>query len=165
MLLLYEGVLLQVLAPGLDPSITGLPGGKAHFTYEWTGKRREPPKRRMLQGNSVKIGERDFTMSLSHVDQMVCGKELFEPSSAQATEFRGMGLISKTKILSQHFDNIYNRIIEERLGQRTDMQCSDNDVKDFLNVKFDWRENGTQLSLENIQLMLMISWIPSNNST
>ncbi|GLJ19382.1 hypothetical protein SUGI_0349210 [Cryptomeria japonica] len=133
------------------------------------------------QGNSVKIGERAFMMSLSLVGQMVCGKELLEPGSAQAAEFKGMvwealklaGILTlsdlfpflrrfdlqgpsiKTKILSQRFDNMYNRLIEERLAQRANMQCSGNDVKDFLDVMLDLREDGTQLSLENIKAMLM----------
>ncbi|GLJ19387.1 hypothetical protein SUGI_0349350 [Cryptomeria japonica] len=107
------------------------------------------------QGNSVKIGERAFMMSLSLVGQMVCGKQLLEPGSAQAAEFKGVGVSSKTKILAQRFDNMYNRLIEERLAQRADMQCRGNDVKDFLDAMLDLREDGTQLSLENIKATLM----------
>ncbi|GLJ19378.1 hypothetical protein SUGI_0349110 [Cryptomeria japonica] len=125
-------------------------------------------------------------MSLSLISQIVCGKELFEPGSTQATKFRGMvwealklsgipalfdffpflerfdlqGLSSKTKIFTQRFENIYNIIIKERLAQRTDMQCNGTKVKDFLDVMLDLGEDGRELSLEIIKAMLMVSWIP-----
>nr|AKH41027.1 cytochrome P450 CYP76Z2 [Thuja plicata] len=133
------------------------------------------------QENSVKIGERAFMLSLSLVGQMVCGKELFEPGSAQAAEFKGVvrealkltgvptlsdlfpflvrfdlqGMNSKTKILAQRFDNIFNRIIEDRLAQRSDTLGNSHRVKDFLDVMLDLREDGAQLSLESIKAMLM----------
>ncbi|GLJ19346.1 hypothetical protein SUGI_0348540 [Cryptomeria japonica] len=144
------------------------------------------------QGNSVKIGERAFMISLTIMGKMICGKKLFEVGSAQAAEFKSMvrealqlaglpnlsdffpflerfdlqGLNSKANSLGRRFDNMFNIIIEERLAQRTDIPIKYSDeVKDFLDVMLDLREDGTQLTLENIKALLMDMFIAGIDTT
>ncbi|GLJ19389.1 hypothetical protein SUGI_0349370 [Cryptomeria japonica] len=82
---------------------------------------------------------------------MVCGKELLEPGSAQAAEFEGMAWEALELTGIQTLSDIF-----PILG-------SGNDVKDFLDVMLDLREDGTQVSLEKIKAILTINWIPFNN--
>ncbi|GLJ19392.1 hypothetical protein SUGI_0349400 [Cryptomeria japonica] len=143
------------------------------------------------KGNIVNIGERAFMISLGLVGKMVYSKKVFETGSAQAAEFKDMvwevlklsgvpnisdfvpflgrfdlqGLNSKTKILAQRFDGMFNRIIEERLAQRSHTQCNINGVKDFLDVMLDLRDDGTQLTLENIKGMLMDMFVAGTDTT
>ncbi|KAH9319857.1 hypothetical protein KI387_021626, partial [Taxus chinensis] len=143
------------------------------------------------QGKSVNIGERAFMISLNLVGKMVCSQKVFEPGSAQAAEFKDMvwevlkltgvpnlsdffpflgridlqGLNRKTKSLAQRFDNMFDRIVEERLTQRADVQCNGNEEKDFLEVMLDLMKDGTQLTLENIKGMLMDMFVAGTDTT
>ncbi|GLJ19391.1 hypothetical protein SUGI_0349390 [Cryptomeria japonica] len=143
------------------------------------------------QGNIVNIGERAFMISLGLVGKMVCSQKVFETGSAQAAEFKNMvwevlkltgvpnlsdlfpflarldlqGLNSKTKILAQRFDKMFDRIIEERQVQRADTQYNSNEEKDFLDVMLDLKEDGTQLTLENIKGMFMDMFIAGTDTT
>ncbi|GLJ22318.1 hypothetical protein SUGI_0420120 [Cryptomeria japonica] len=66
-------------------------------------------------------------------------------------------LNSKAKIVAQHFDIMFDRIIEEQPAQRADIRYNNNEVKEFFNVLLDLNEDGTQLTLVNIKGMLMVS--------
>ncbi|XP_059075547.1 geraniol 8-hydroxylase [Cryptomeria japonica] len=143
------------------------------------------------QENGVQIGERAFMISLTIMGKMIFGKKLFETGSAQAAEFKSMvrqalqlaglpnlsdffpflgrfdlqGLNSKANSLAQRFDNMFDRIIEERLAQRADIPLNSHSMKDFLDVMLDLREDGTQLTLENIKALLMDVFIAGIDTT
>ncbi|GLJ19374.1 hypothetical protein SUGI_0349040 [Cryptomeria japonica] len=140
------------------------------------------------QGNSTKIGEKAFMISLSIMGKTVCGKKLLESGSAQATEFKSMvrevlelagvpnlsdffpflgrfdvqGLTVKAISLAKRFDDMFNRVIDERLAQRT---VSGNEVKDFLDVMLNLREDGAQITLDSMKAILMDMFIAGIDTT
>eukprot|EP01018_Ginkgo_biloba_P008355 Gb_11069 [translate_table: standard] len=143
-------------------------------------------------GKIVNIGATAFLISLGLVGKMVCSKNVFQPGSKEAVEFKDMvwevlklagtpnlsdffpflrpfdlqGLNHKMIRLAQRFDHMFDKIIEERLAGRGDMHNNGDEVKDFLQVLLDLRyDPGTQFSLEDIKGMLMDMFVAGTDTT
>ncbi|KAH9319851.1 hypothetical protein KI387_021620, partial [Taxus chinensis] len=153
-----------------------------HFRREEVSRTIDTILEDYKEGKSVTICEKAFMISLNLIGKMVCNKQIFEPGSAQAAEFRDMvlsvlqlmalpnisdhfpflerfdlqGLNRKNKRLAQRFDNLFDRIINERLAQRVHVQCNGNgnEEMDFLDVMLDMAKD-SQLTLENIKGTLL----------
>eukprot|EP00253_Pinus_taeda_P008858 PITA_08858 len=146
-----------------------------------------------IEGQSVNIGERAFLNSLSLVGRMVCSRNVFHPGSKEVAEFKDMvwevlkltgtpnlsdlfpflerfdlqGLKQGMKRLARTFDSLFDRIIEERLGEDdyNDGATVHHEGKDFLEIMLDLRKGGTQFTLENIKGVLMDMFIAGTDTT
>lgn len=142
------------------------------------------------EGRSVNMGDTVFLISLSLVGRMVCSRNVFHPGSKEAAEFKEMvwevlkltgtpnlsdlfpflerfdlqGLKKGMKSLARQFDSLFDRIIEERLGDDNGAGVH-HEGKDFLEIMLDLRKGGTQFTLENIKAVLMDMFIAGTDTT
>jgi cytochrome P450 len=126
-----------------------------------------------MEGQSVNIGERAFLNSLSLVGGMVCSRNVFHPGSKEVAEFKDMvwevlkltgtpnlsdlfpflerfdlqGLKQGMKTLARRFDSLFDRIIEERLGEDDDDDGATvhHEGKDFLEKNCCSREENERI--------------------
>uniref|UniRef100_A0A0C9RRB5 TSA: Wollemia nobilis Ref_Wollemi_Transcript_19814_1720 transcribed RNA sequence n=1 Tax=Wollemia nobilis TaxID=56998 RepID=A0A0C9RRB5_9CONI len=140
------------------------------------------------QGKAVDIRAKAFMISISLVGNMVCGRDVLQPGSKEAMEFKDMvcqvfdvfstpnladlfpflkrfdlqGLNAKIQSLAHSFDCMLHQLIEDRLAMNS---SSDVQSNDFLEVLLNLQNRDTDFTLQDVKGLLSDMFIAGAETT